>query len=930
MSKRQRLSGCEYKKRRQEKEEALQKQKGSFLKYINPRAKESESDAGDPPQLPGCSHTATVATTSSSLSPPHQVVNEEDIPDTGPSFMITDDNETPQVEAPLSPQEPQEVAVPVADTNPQHPDPPLDDLPPPLAAPSPPPGSISAQEQEETDSDSLSSAGEKEPPEVELVTDTEDLNDPGKWPSTITQGVRDILMQRGPHQVKGINFPKTKGSRKDDYQRGFSETHYSRKLINGEKLERPWLVYSISKDVVFCFCYKLFCVGERKSALAREEGIRDWKNLSNTLTSHEKSPAHIDSFQKWKELDKRLASQNTIDAQHQRQLAAETLHWHNVLFRLVTLIRAMAMQNLAFRGGSDKLFEPNNGNFLKLVEAISLFDSVVAAHIKRITSKETHVHYLGKDTQNEIIGMLSCQIQKKIISMLTKAKYYSMILDCTPDVSKTEQLTVIVRFVTTTEQGDVQIREHFLEFTEVNTCTGAGLTDVLINKLKELDIDFMDMRGQGYDNGSNMRGKHSGVQKRVQDINPRAFYVPCCAHTLNLVVNDAASCCVPAVDFFSIVQEVYNFFSASTSRWDKLKEHIGSGLTVKPLSTTRWESRIEALKPIRHQLGDIYDALLSIAQDEKLTGTCGAKARSEASGIAAKIKTYPFMCSIVLWYDILTEVNITSKKLQATNLDVAGAMTQLNATKGFLQEYRKDSKFEKVLSDAKILATELETEPCFPDVVAVRPRKKKRMFDYEGEDEPVIDPQTRFKVSFYNSVLDCAINSVEERFSLLQKHGVVFGLLYNIASIKERDTGEVLQECMALEKALTYKESESKISKDIDGQDLFTELTGLSRRVPTGTTPLDALKYICDGMTSSFPNAFVALRVLLTLPVSVATGERSFSKLKIIKNYLRSTMTQERLNGLATISIEHELAAEIDVEDAIRTFASMKARRVHF
>ena len=194
----------------------------------------------------------------------------------------------------------------------------------------------------------------------------------------------------------------------------------------------------------------------------------------------------------------------------------------------------------------------------------------------------------------------------------------------------------------------------------------------------------------------------------------------------------------------------------------------------------------------------------------------------------------------------------------------------------------------------------------------------------------MIDPQTRFKVSFYNSVLDCAINSVEERFSLLQKHGVVFGLLYNIASIKERDTGEVLQECMALEKALTHKESESKISNDIDGQDLFTELTGLSRRVPTGTTPLDALKYICDGMTSSFPNAFVALRVLLTLPVSVATGERSFSKLKIIKNYLRSTMTQERLNGLATISIEHELAAEIDVEDAIRTFASMKARRVHF
>lgn len=107
------------------------------------------------------------------------------------------------------------------------------------------------------------------------------------------------------------------------------------------------------------------------------------------------------------------------------------------------------------------------------------------------------------------------------------------------------------------------------------------MTEFLIKKLRELDIDFMDMRGQCYDNGSNMRGKHSGVQKRVLDINPRAFYVPCSAHSLNLVVNDAAACCLQAVDFFSTIQEVYNFFSASTSRWDVLKHHsVASQLSL--------------------------------------------------------------------------------------------------------------------------------------------------------------------------------------------------------------------------------------------------------------------------------------------------------------------------------------------------------------
>ena len=647
--------------------------------------------------------------------------------------------------------------------------------------------------------------------------------------------------------------------------------------------------------------------------------------MSSILSAHEKSIEHIESFDKWKELDVRLASQNTIDAQNQRKLAAETTHWQNVLQRLICLIRVMAMQNIPFRGSTDTLFEHNNGSFLKLVEMISLFDSVMAEHIRRVTSKETHIHYLGKDIQNEIISMLSSQIQQEILTMLKSAKYYSIVLDCTPDVSRTEQMTVIVRFVTT--QGSVEIREHFLEFTEITDCTGAGMTEVLIKKLRELDINIMDMRGQGYDNGSNMRGKHSGVQKRVQDLNPRAFYVPCSAHSLNLVVNDAASCCLQAVDFFSTIQEVFNFFSASTSRWGVLKHHIGErGLTVKRLSDTRWESQVNALKPIRHQLGDVYDALLSLSEDDSLTGACGAKTRCEARGLAAKIKTYPFMCSIVTWYDILNEINITSKTLQTTSLDLSHAVGQLNVTKQFLLDYRTDRSFERVLSDAKSLMEDLETEACFPPQSAVRPRKRKKMFHYEGGDDAVMDPQQDYKVSFFNRVLDCAISAVEERFSQLQEHGKIFGVLYDIASIKEKNATDVLQECTALEKALTHSDS-----RDVDGQELFAELTALSRRLAAGTKPLDALKFTCDnGMESVFPNAFIALRVLLTLPVSVASGERSFSKLKLIKNFLRSTMTQDRLNGLATISIEHELAQNIEMEAAVKAFAAMKARRVHF
>lgn len=70
----------------------------------------------------------------------------------------------------------------------------------------------------------------------------------------------------------------------------------------------------------------------------------------------------------------------------------------------------------------------------------------------------------------------------------------------------------------------------------------------------------------------------------------------------------------------------------------------------------------------------------------------------------------------------------------------------------------------------------------------------------------------------------------------------------------------------------------------------------------------------------------MALRILLTIPVTAASAERSFSKLKIIKNFLRSTISQNRLVGLATISIEHEIVEDLDIDDLIKEFLSLKAR----
>ena len=66
------------------------------------------------------------------------------------------------------------------------------------------------------------------------------------------------------------------------------------------------------------------------------------------------------------------------------------------------------------------------------------------------------------------------------------------------------------------------------------------------------------------------------------------------------------------------------------------------------------------------------------------------------------------------------------------------------------------------------------------------------------------------------------------------------------------------------------------------------------------------------------------------MPVTVASGERSFSKLKLIKTYFQSTISQERLDNLAMLSIENDIAKTIDLQNILRNFANKKARKDFF
>ena len=229
--------------------------------------------------------------------------------------------------------------------------------------------------------------------------------------------------------------------------------------------------------------------------------------------------------------------------------------------------------------------------FLQFVELLARYDKVLKDLIDR---PDKSLKYLSPQIQNQLIDMLAQRINIDIIDEIKSARIFSVIFDTIQDISKVDQLSQVIRYVTIKRDNHgtatgIEIHESFVGFSEVS----GGTANDIISVVESKGLQMSNCRGQGYDRVANMSGIYSGVQARISAIEPTAKYVHCAAHNTNLVLNDSVKSIQEVSSFYDTLQSVYIFFRHSIRRWDLLKKNDGIWRedTQTPLSYTMVISR---------------------------------------------------------------------------------------------------------------------------------------------------------------------------------------------------------------------------------------------------------------------------------------------------------------------------------------------------
>ena len=681
-------------------------------------------------------------------------------------------------------------------------------------------------------------------------------------------------------------------------------------------------------------------------------------NITTRIAEHEKSQCHQNSSEAYFITKKGESINHQLSNLGRRKDVRER---RAVVGCVISVIFFIALQTLPFRSKhsesvatafDDSTAVVNHGNFLGAVKLIAEFYPTLQSHLNKVIKlakkrdpkkkgRGNFVTFLSKTSVVKIFKLIAEMLKERIAKDVNDAGLFSVQMDSTTDVSTHDQCAVVVRYV-----EEDKAKERLLRLVNVSDSRAQSLHNLLGKSLEEVGVQLDMCIGDSFDGAGNMSGVYNGLQALLKQVCPSHVHTWCYAHVLNLVIGDASTVSVQAVSLFGLLNQMANFFKESYKNmnvWEKqMEDNIGHGKLRKlgRFCQTRWSSRALALRKLFGSFNDdtkeLFSYLVMVLQHVNETPNFKGSIRYEAKCLGenlSKFETVLVAFTYIRIFDITIPV---SDYLQTPGLDVLQAWRMINEAtdklsniaRDFAAIYQHATTFINGVND-KLSEEGIRLTTDLPEIRVTR------------RAPGVQSAEKNFEINCHNVILDTVVLSISNRFSdhkelyneiacfdpnrfkEVRTHPEMINLTTIAEALPEVDTVSLKEELLSF--ASNYHQLKQGLLPGNDND--LSDLSDYGDDDEDGESPSKVMvkEAACKNCFSctfrllsqyklcstAYENLFLAYKYLVTLSVTQCSCERSFSKLKLVKTRLRSSLTQENLESLMIIAIEKDLALEL-------------------
>ena len=625
-------------------------------------------------------------------------------------------------------------------------------------------------------------------------------------------------------------------------------------------------------------------------------GFSNWKKALEKFKSHEISACHKEAMLRVVNAPKSGDIGEILNVQH----SLEKENNRKNFLKILTNVQYLAKQNLAFRKGNNE----QDSNFIQLLKLRSEDDQELSKWLDKNRNK-----YTSHENQNEILKLMANQVLTEISNLLRNSDFYAIMVDETPDLSSKEQAVICFRSV----NDKLEVSEDFYGLYQVDSTKSDDMFQMVQDVLLRLNLQISKCRGQCYDGARNMSGCLNGLATQIQRLEKRALYIHCYGHSLNLGCADAIKEIPLLRNTLDYAHEITHFIKASPKRFaifNRLKQEISDeNIGIRVLCNTRWTVRADSLESILNNYGILIDTF-----EECLEDATDSKVRATIGGIISNMKTFESYLGFQLAKNLLSKCDILSKALQNPKLSAAQGQNMAKNTIEALRAMNCDLKFEEFWEHVSRESSEHEIDEPF------LPRQRKRPKRFQSDNQNTSAPKTpkeHFKKIYHDS-FEKLVKFIEERFTQVgfETYKHLENLILNVAQSKDFSED--------FEFVTQFYESDFDKSRLKSELEMF-QAAFSSQSMLQEPTFKDILEYF----TSENPDLLILLsevrklmKLILVMPATNATSERSFSALRRVKSYLRTQMGQERLNNSMVLHVHKDFTEKIDLKKVANEFVA--------